>query len=69
MAKAMKLRDVEAKLRKHGCHVESETGPHTKWRCPCGKHTANIPRHREISAGVVASTSKRMECLPKGWLQ
>jgi hypothetical protein len=43
--------------------------PHQKWVCPCGKHSANIPRHRYISPGVVADTIKRMDCLPGGWLQ
>lgn len=25
------------------------------WTCPCGEHSAPVPRHREITAGVVAS--------------
>jgi hypothetical protein len=71
MARAMKRTDVDRALQKNGCSIKSDTGSHTKWVCPypCGAHSANIPRHREISAGVVADTIKRMACLPEGWLQ
>lgn len=69
MAKEMKRRDVEQRLTANGCTVKSDDGDHTKWVCPDGSHTANIPRHRKISPGVVRDTIKRMACLPKGWLQ
>ena len=70
MTKPMKQRDVNAALRAAGCTVLSDEGPHTKWGCPCKEsHTANIPRHKNISAGVVRDTIKRLECLGKGWLQ
>jgi hypothetical protein len=65
----MRRREVERKLNKQGCTKISEDGIHTKWGCPCGKHTANIPRHNDISPGVVRDTIKKLECLPKGWLQ
>ncbi|MER7433579.1 type II toxin-antitoxin system HicA family toxin [Pseudonocardia alni] len=64
----MELRDVERALRAHGCRVLSESGPHTKWGCPCGARTTPVPG-TAISPGVVRSIGKRMECLPKGWLQ
>jgi hypothetical protein len=69
MVKAMRHRAVEAALVRNGCRVVSGGGPHTKWVCPCGDHTANIPRHREISPGVVRDTARRMACLPEGWLR
>ena len=69
MAKEMKRREVIAKLLANGCSVDSEDGDHTKWRCPCGKHTVNLPRHKDISPGVVKSSQKRMACLSEGWLQ
>ncbi len=70
MVKAMKRRDVEQALRGAGCTVVSEDGAHTKWRCSCGEgHTANIPRHTEISPGVIRDTAKRIACQKKGWLQ
>lgn len=65
----MKHRDMERALRKHECAEQPGNGPHTKWTCPCGEHSANIPRHRVISPGVVNDTIKRMACLPEGWLQ
>jgi hypothetical protein len=69
MAKPMKRTDVERALRQHGCAIKSDTGDHAKWICERGDHSANIPRHIEVSAGVVADTIRRMACLPKGRLQ
>lgn len=66
--KAMKLREVIRALRKHGCSEEKGT-KHSKWTCPCKGHSANIPRHGDISPGVIGDTIKRMACLPEGWLQ
>ncbi|WP_363319953.1 type II toxin-antitoxin system HicA family toxin [Nocardiopsis exhalans] len=67
----MKRRDVERALKEQGCAQPpgSGRGSHEKWNCPCGQHRAIIPRHGDISPGVIADTIKRMQCLPKGWLQ
>ena len=66
----MKLTDVERALRRSGCiKRKPDNGPHTTWDCPCSKHRAFIPRHREISALVIKTTIKGLECLPEGWLQ
>ena len=69
MAKEMKRRDLERALSGQGFLIMSDRGPHMKWSCPCGRHSANVPRHAVISPGVVADTIRRLECLPKGWLQ
>jgi hypothetical protein len=69
MVKALRRRDIERSMRAVGCWVKSTTGNHAKWICPCGKHSANIPGHATISPGVVASTLKRLACLPEGWLK
>ena len=69
MTKPMTRRLVEKALKENGCVIKSDTAPHTKWKCPCGKHSANIPRHKEITAGVVDDSIKRMQCLEDGWLQ
>jgi hypothetical protein len=69
MATAMKLRDVVRALTTQQCTTRSDDGNHTKWICPCGRHSANIPRHRIVSPGVVRDTIKRLDCLPEGWLQ
>ncbi len=65
----MKRQALEGLLRKYQCTIRSNKGPHTKWDCPCGKHSANVPRHNEISPGVVQDTVKRLACLPKGWIE
>lgn len=70
MTKAMTLREVTKALKRNGAEVVSDDGSHTKWQCSCGaKHSANLPRHKVVSPGVVSDTIKRMGCLPKGWLQ
>jgi hypothetical protein len=58
MAKEMRRRQIEKALRRHGCEIKSDTGKHTKWICPCGQHSANVPRHTTISPGVVADHSQ-----------
>jgi len=32
-------------------------------------HTVAVPRHAEVSAGVVRSIQERIACQGKGWLQ
>jgi hypothetical protein len=55
----------------HGCGKASERGIHEKWECPptCGKHTTSVPRHGEITAGVIGNIIRDLARLPKGWLQ
>jgi len=65
MTRPMRLRDVVKALNAQGCSIRSDDGAHTKWACPCGRHTANIPRHCEISPGVVRDTIRRLE-MPAG---
>jgi hypothetical protein len=56
-------------LRSFDCRKTSEDGKHEKWRCPCGEHVTAVPRHREITAGVVRGIQRDMACLGKRWLQ
>jgi len=65
----MRRREINRALRRAGCVIKNDDGPHTTWQCPCARHTADIPRHVDISPGVVRDTISRMTCLPKGWLQ
>lgn len=65
----MKRKDVAAKLGANGCTSLRNTGGHEVWGCPCGSHTAPLPNHRTITAGVVTGIETMMACLPKGWLQ
>jgi predicted RNA binding protein YcfA (HicA-like mRNA interferase family) len=65
----MKLTDVVRALRKAGCHIDREGGRHTVWRCPCGQHITAVPRHRQVTAGVVGAIAEQLACLSKGWIQ
>lgn len=71
MPKGMKFRDITKALRAHGCTeaTNSGRGDHVKWICGCGKHSTALPRHRQVTPGVVGAIIKHMECLPGGWLQ
>ena len=65
----MKRRDVERALFAARCTSLRNRGGHEIWGCPCGQHTAPLPNHREITAGVVGAIIKQMSCLEEGWLQ
>jgi hypothetical protein len=67
----MKRKKVDKALKGNGCAVLRDDGPHVTWVCGCKneQHTADIPRHKETSPGVIRDTIERMTCLPKGWLQ
>lgn len=69
MVKEMKLREIERRLARNRCTQLSDDGSHTKWGCPCGHHTTAVPRHRDISPGVIRNIIRDLACLPKGWLQ
>jgi len=65
----MKYRDVRSALLAHGCVPQQGKGDHEKWYCPCGQHIAVVTQGGTVSPGVVADTIKKLNCLPKGWLQ
>jgi hypothetical protein len=70
----MSRRKVERAMKRNDCIPDPNSSgrePHVKWLCACedAKHTANVPRHRTISPGVVRSIIERLICLPEGWLQ
>jgi predicted RNA binding protein YcfA (HicA-like mRNA interferase family) len=67
--KPMAKRLVIKALRRNGCSKVSDDGKHEKWQCPCEEHVTAVPRHAEISVGVVRSIQRDIECLPDGWLQ
>jgi hypothetical protein len=68
MVKAMQYRDLARALLDNGCTPKEGKGDHQKWYCPCGQHTAVIVQSRFVSPGVVRDTTKKLACLPKGWL-
>lgn len=56
-------------LNAANCTKLSDDGKHTKWGCPCGKHTTAVTRHRNVTPGVIRNIINDLDCLPKGWLQ
>jgi predicted RNA binding protein YcfA (HicA-like mRNA interferase family) len=69
MSKPKRRTEVVTALRKNGCTSLRNVGGHEIWGCPCDKHIAPVPNHREITAGVIRSIRKQMDCLPEGWLK
>jgi hypothetical protein len=69
--KPMAKRLVVRALVRQGCLKAGEQGIHEKWQCPpaCGRHVTALPRHNEITAGVIRNLIRDLACLPKGWLQ
>ena len=65
----MSKRLVVRALQRQGCRKISELGPHEKWMCPCGRHSTSVPRHGEVSPGVVRKIQRHLACLEEGWLQ
>jgi predicted RNA binding protein YcfA (HicA-like mRNA interferase family) len=65
----MKRRDVISRLEAIGARLLRDKGDHTVYGCPCGEHITAVPRHSDITAGVVGSIQKQIACAPKGWLQ
>ncbi len=69
MTAPMKRRAVERALRAVGCVVLREGGRHTVWVCTCGvEHRTAVPRHREISPGVLDNIRADIACEAEGWL-
>jgi hypothetical protein len=65
----MRKADV-VKALKHERAIKAREGAnHEVWQCACGRHRTAVPRHRMVTAGVVASIIKHMECHREGWLQ
>jgi predicted RNA binding protein YcfA (HicA-like mRNA interferase family) len=62
-------RSDERALARIGATLVRDKGEHTIYRCTCGQHQTALPRHTDITAGVVGSIIKQLPCAPKGWLQ
>lgn len=69
MTKAMRYGEVRKALLANQCTGRPGKGDHEVWHCPCGKHIAVVTTARVMSPGVVRDAIKRLDCLPKGWLQ
>lgn len=64
--KPQKKRDVLKVLKANGWRLIRSTGGHDWWEGPNGQGEA-IPRHNEISAGVVDKLSRKLESFPENW--
>lgn len=69
--KPMTKRQVVAALLRQKCRKLSDSGKHEKWGCAlsCRQHVTSLPRHDEITAGVVRNLIRDLKGLPEGWLQ
>lgn len=47
-------------MRDQGCRRIGQGGNHTKWRGPTDRPTS-VPRHKEISPGLVRQICKQLE--------
>lgn len=69
MPRPMRRRLVLRALDAARCTFVREGAEHTVYACPCGQHKTAVPRHTDVTAGVIGSIIKQLPCLPKGWLQ
>lgn len=58
----MKRRDLERHLRDRDCQAIREGANHTIWGR--GERLAPMPRHRELSPGVVRTICKQLDVDP-----
>jgi predicted RNA binding protein YcfA (HicA-like mRNA interferase family) len=66
MVVPQKYRDVAAALRLNGWTHLRTKGSHEVWRSPSGRRFV-VPRHGEVSAGIVRQLLPLLKVEPKGW--
>jgi mRNA interferase HicA len=63
----VKLRQLEAHLKNHGCYLDREGANHSWWAAPSGKPRTAVPRHREIDYVTARGICRQLEIpLPEG---
>ncbi|MBH0022607.1 MULTISPECIES: type II toxin-antitoxin system HicA family toxin [unclassified Salinibacterium] len=68
MPKPQKYRDVIKVVRANGwVFLRDAKGSHELWGLPDGSIKAVIPRHGEVSAGVVGQLMKNLPEIPQNW--
>ena len=60
----MKRQKLLQHLQQHGCGVLREGKRHTVVRNPANEHQTQVPRHREIDAGLVRAICKQLDVPP-----
>lgn len=66
MPKAMKYRELAAKLIAARCTFRPGKGDHEVWSC-CAEHSTVLTNGTEVSQGLVVQANRNLKCLPKGW--
>lgn len=62
MVSEQPTRVVEILFRKAGWKILKNDGRHTKYGCPCGRHTFPLPTsHKTISPGVVRKAMQALD--------
>ncbi|MEE2524528.1 type II toxin-antitoxin system HicA family toxin [Pseudarthrobacter sp. J47] len=64
--KAQKKKEVLKVLKANGWQLIRTNGGHDWWAGPDGQGEA-IPRHNEISAGVIRKLAKKLAEVPQNW--
>lgn len=64
--KAQKKKDVVKVLKANGWQPVRSSGRHEWWEGPNGIGEA-IPRHNEISPGVIRKLAAKLEQVPESW--
>ncbi|MDZ7577014.1 MAG: hypothetical protein U0904_02380 [Candidatus Nanopelagicales bacterium] len=66
--KPRKYREIAKTLTGLGCTHRQGKGDHEVWTCPCGAHQTVLTQKREISAGVLRTSARRLACISgEGW--
>ncbi|KRC31685.1 toxin HicA [Oerskovia sp. Root918] len=68
MPKPQKYRDVIKALKANGwVLLRDGKGSHELWGLPDESQKASIPRHGEVSAGIVGQLIKKLDQAPQNW--
>ncbi len=68
MPKPQKYRDVVKILRMNGwVFLRDGKGSHELWGLADESRKESIPRHGEVSAGVIGQLMKKLKAFPQGW--
>lgn len=68
MPKPQKYRDVIKVVKANGwVFLRDGKGSHELWGLPDGAEKESIPRHGEVSAGVVGQLMKKLPRTPQSW--
>ncbi|MBD7980119.1 type II toxin-antitoxin system HicA family toxin [Oerskovia merdavium] len=68
MPKPQKYRDVIEALKANGwVLLRDGKGSHELWGLPDESQKASIPRHGEVSAGIVGQLIKKLDQAPQNW--